>query len=205
MILDGGTRSPFVRRVEISIRLQQRDCEIRRVSAFGDDFAALKAMNPVGRVPVLSISDDEHLIESAAIIDYLEDTASPGTRLIPETGDPRRRCMQRIAWANSTVEKAVAYFYEHNKRPAAVQWDEWQSRLKEQVAGGLRSLESIVPENGWMGGNAPDGSDVMTVCTYDFIVASNEGLLGAGYPWLAALSARANETEAFGSSYPEKA
>lgn len=49
----------------------------------------MKAMNPVGRVPVLSIAEDEHLIETAAIIDYLEDTAPAVMRLIPKSGPDR--------------------------------------------------------------------------------------------------------------------
>lgn len=200
MILYGGLRSPFVRRIEIWLRLQDRDFEARRISPM-DDFATLKEINPVGRVPALSIEDGENLIETSAIIDYLEETAPADRRLIPVAGADRRRCLQRIAVGNSTAEKSVALFYERNRRPEEFHWHDWHTRLEDQVAGGLAGLEGIVPEDGWMGGDRPDGSDVAAVCAHDFLAITNKALLENSLK-LSALAARANELDAFRSSYP---
>lgn len=120
-------------------------------------------------MPALTIAPDEHLIETAAIIDYLEDTATPDRRLIPLTGEARRKCLARIACANAVVEKGVALAYEVERRPPHLQWDDWRKRLTMQVYGGLAALEAMVPSSGWMGGETPDGSDVAAVCAHDFV------------------------------------
>ena len=172
------------------------------MSPMGETYAALKRINPVGRIPALSIDEGENLIETTAIIDYLEESAPADRRLIPVSGADRRHCLQRIAIANSTSEKAVALLYERNRRPEEFHWHEWHDRLEDQIAGGLAYLETIVPKSGWMGGDRPDGSDVAAVCAYDFLAITNKSLL-TDCPKLAALSARANELEAFRSSYPE--
>lgn len=200
MILYGGTRSPFVRRIEIWLHLQGRDFETRRISPMGDEYAALKEINPVGRVPALSIGGGENLIETSAIIDHLEETAPADKRLIPASGADRRRCLQRIAVGNSTAEKSVALFYERNRRPAEFHWHDWHTRLEDQIAGGLANLEGIVPGKGWMGGDRPDGSDVAAVCAHDFLAITNKSLMDDS-PKLAALAARANELDAFRSTY----
>jgi glutathione S-transferase len=203
MILYGGIRSPFVRRIEIWLRLQERNFDVNRMSPMGDTYAALKRINPVGRIPALSIDEGENLIETTAIVDYLEETAPADKRLIPASGADRRHCLQRIAIANSTSEKSVALLYERNRRPEEFHWLEWYARLEDQIAGGLQSLESIAPPDGWMGGARPDGSDVAAVCTHDFIAITNKSLLEGGYPKLAALAERANGLEAFRATYPE--
>lgn len=192
LILYGGRRSPFVRRIAIWLALQQRPFERRYVNVFGPDFESMKAMNPVGRVPVLSIAEDEHLIETAAIIDYLEDTAPAVMRLIPKSGPDRWRCQQRIACANSVAEKGVALVYEAERRPDHLVWADWRDRLVDQVRGGLVALENMAPHDGWMGGNTPDGSDVAAVCAHDFVAGIAGIDLVADMPKLAALSARAN-------------
>ncbi|TYO85421.1 glutathione S-transferase family protein [Oceanicella actignis] len=207
MILYGRDLSPFTRRVAIWCALQGRPVIRRPLMVSGEDFDALKRINPLGRVPILQLDDGATLIETFAIIDWLEDTAEPGARLLPETGLPRRKAMQEIAYANSVAEKAVALVYEHNRRPEQYRWPEWCARLEGQIRGGLEAMEAHAPEEeGWLGGATPYGGDVAFVCAYDFIAATNPRLLeGPSYPRLAWLSERANRMPAFGDSRPEPA
>src|SRR5688572_29708694 len=69
MILHGGRLSPFVRRVELWLAVQERPVERRYVSVFDADFGRLLAVNPLGRVPVLETDDGLGLFETSAIID----------------------------------------------------------------------------------------------------------------------------------------
>jgi len=204
LFLHGGRRSPFVRRVEVWLTLQGRAFERNYVNVFTDELAAYTAINPLGRVPALTIASDEHLIETAAIIDYLEDTATPDRRLIPLTGEARRKCLARIACANAVVEKGVALAYEVERRPPHLQWDDWRKRLTIQVDGGLAALEAMVPSSGWMGGETPDGSDIAAVCAHDFVGTIAGFAPAAGLPRLAALSMRANGLPAFAATLPPK-
>jgi glutathione S-transferase len=202
LILYGGKRSPFVRRVAIWLTLQRRDFERRNVNIFGDEFLPFSTINPLGRVPALTIAPDEHLIETASIIDYLEDTAEGGRKLLPATGEARRKCMQRIACANAIAEKGVALVYEIERRPPQYRWADWSGRLATQLDGGLAALEAMVPTTGWMGGDMPNGADVAAVCAFDFIGTIGGFRPAAALPCLAALSARANALSAFSASYP---
>ncbi|MEO7223250.1 MAG: glutathione S-transferase family protein [Devosia sp.] len=202
-ILHGGNRSPFVRRVAIWLKLQGRPFERRPIKLWGADFDSFVAINPLRRVPALTLPGGEHLIESAAIIDYLEDIAPLGKRLVPPTGDARRRCMQAIAHANAIAEKGVALMYEVERRPAQFLWPDYLARVTTQLESGLLALEAMLPETGWIGGDDPDGADIAAVVGYDF-VGTISGFARPSLPRLAALSALANTHDAFSSTHPTR-
>lgn len=204
LTLHGGRRSPFVRRVEVWLTLQEQPFERDCVNIFGEEFSQFMGISPLGRVPALTIGSGEHLIETAAIIDYLEDLMPAASRLIPPGGEPRRICTQRIACANAIAEKGVALVYEVERRPPLYQWPEWRDRLTAQLEGGLAALEAMVPSAGWMGGDRVDGADVAAVCAYDFIGTIASFSPAAEMPRLAALSARANGLPAFSASCPPR-
>lgn len=202
MILYGRNLSPFARRVAVWCHLQGRDLERRKLATLGEDFPKIKALNPVGRVPILVLDDGAALIETWAILDWLEETAPEGRRLLPASGAARRDALQLMALANSTAEKAVALVYETNRRPKDLHWTDWASRVEGQAAGGLAEMEARAPEAGWLGGDAPNGADVAFVITHDFIQATNPRLL-EGRQKLAALARRARDLPAFAETMPE--
>lgn len=203
MILYGRNLSPYTRRVAIWCALQGREVERRELSSFGPDFETIKAVNPVVRVPVLVLDDGTRLIETFAICDWLDETAPEGRRLVPERGEARRDCLQRIAVANSVIEKAVALVYERNRRPEELHWAEWQDRIIGQVQGGLAELEAMVPSEGWSGAHGPDGGDVAAITAYQFVAAMNPWLLEPGYPRLKGLAERGMQIEAIAATEPE--
>ena len=203
MILYGRNLSPFTRRVAIWCALQGREVERRELSSFGPDFGTIQAVNPVVRVPVLVLDDGARLIETFAICDWLDETAPEGRRLVPERGEARRDCLQRIALANSVAEKAVAMVYERNRRPEELHWADWQRRVAGQVQGGLAELDARVPEEGWSGARGPDGGDVAAIIAYQFVEATNPWLLEPGYPRLAALVERGMRIDAVAATKPE--
>jgi glutathione S-transferase len=200
-VLHGGPRSPFTRRVAIWLTLQGQPFERRDVKLFGPDFESFFRVSPVSRVPALALPDGEVLIETAAIIDYLEDVAPPARRLLPPTGGPRRAAMRIVACSNAVAEKGVALVYEIERRPEQYQWADWQRRLETQLSHGLTALDTLLPDKGWCGGNAPSGADVAAVAAIDF-VQTIKAFEPPSLPRLAALSAHANADKRFSSSYP---
>ncbi len=76
MILVGQYDSPYVRRVAVSLRVLGFDYEHDRRSVFGD-FESMRQTNPLARIPSLVFEDGEVLIDSAAILDWLDETVSP--------------------------------------------------------------------------------------------------------------------------------
>ena len=203
MILYGRYASPFVRRVAISLQLQGRDYEHRPIMVMGEDFEKLKTINPLGRVPALILPDGEMLIETFAIMDWIDETAPEGKALIPASGPARREILQSVGYANSVVEKGVALVNDKNRRPEEFRWPEWIARLEGQIAAGLDVLEARAPESGWLGGDAPDAADIALVIAQDFFGAANPYLLEPPRPRLAALAARAAEVEAFSATAPK--
>jgi len=195
MILYGRFLSPFVRRVAIWLALQERSFEHRPLAVM-DDYDALRAVNPLGRVPALALDDGAVLIETWAILDWLEDTAPAGRRLLPASGLARRDALQDVAIAHSLAEKAVSLVYEVPRRPAALHYGDWIARLRGQVAAGLDLLEQTASRISLEG--AP-GSVAAAVASYDFTAQMFPDLAG-GRPALAALSARANAHPAFAHS-----
>src|SRR6187397_2145144 len=75
MILIGQYDSPFVRRVALALRFYGLPFEQRPWSTFGDA-DKLAAFNPLRRVPTLLLDGGEVLIESTAMLDYLDELVS---------------------------------------------------------------------------------------------------------------------------------
>lgn len=148
MILVGRYLSPFVRRTAITLELYGLPFEQRALSTMAD-MEQIKQLNPVGRVPVLILDDGSSLVDSATIIDYLDELAGPARALTPPSGPARRLVQGRVAVALGTMEKAVAYSYETKRRPAERQHQPWVDNLTSQVAGGLAALEAIEGTPGW--------------------------------------------------------
>ena len=57
--------------------------------------------------PLMSVAIDGALMESAAILDYLDDLVGPERALLPARGLPRRQAQQCMALASGAAEKAV--------------------------------------------------------------------------------------------------
>ncbi len=136
MILVGRYRSPFVRRVAATMKIYGMPYE-RRVLSTITDGDAIRAVNPVGRVPALILDSGETLIDSAAILDHLDECAGPARALVPEKGAERREVLKLVALAIGAVEKAVALAYELQRRPEHLVFPEWAAKLKGQARAGL--------------------------------------------------------------------
>ena len=203
MILYGRDLSPFVRRIAVWCAMQDRRIERRQIAVSGEDFATVKSLNPVARVPVLELDDGMRLIDSYAIGDWLDETSPNRVRLIPASGVARRDALQRLAIAMGTAEKAVALVYERNRRPEDLHWKEWQQRVVGQIQGGLAAMDATLPGEAWSGeGETPDAGDVAAVIAYQFIEASNPWVLEPGYPRLAAFVERAMAVPGIAASKP---
>lgn len=94
---------PFVHRACIMLREKGVDYSRRDVD-LDDKPAWFLALSPRGKVPVL-VADGTPLFESAAIVEFLDETHPP--RLIPE--DPLARARQR-AWVEVASELFMAQY-----------------------------------------------------------------------------------------------
>src|SRR5437660_8260471 len=111
MILIGQYDSPFVRRVAIALRLYGLPFEHRPWSTFGEG-DRIAPYNPLRRVPTLVLDGGEALIESTAILDYLDELVGPARAMIAERGPARRHSLKVCALATGLGDKAVSLIYE---------------------------------------------------------------------------------------------
>lgn len=175
MILVGQYDSPFVRRVAVALGHYGLAYDHRPLSVFADE-AAVAALNPLVRVPILILDDGEILTDSHVILDHLDRMAPAGAALLPPGGTERRRVQQVLALATGLGDKAVALFYEGrmHKGPAG----DWAARLQRQILAALAALEADRaqrPGPFWFG--PMTHADIAAACVLGFVRGALPGLL----------------------------
>jgi glutathione S-transferase len=151
MFLIGQYDSPFVRRTAIALRLYGLPFEHRPWSTFGDG-DKVAAYNPLRRVPALVLNDGEALIESGAILDYLDELVGPERAMIARSGAERRKHLRIVSLATGLGDKAVSLIYERVLRKEQLKL--WVERCEIQIAGVLAALEqerAAVATPYWLG------------------------------------------------------
>jgi glutathione S-transferase len=197
MILIGQYDSPFVRRVAIAARLYGLEYEHRPWSVWSDA-QALGKVNPLRRVPTLVLDDGELVIESAVILDALDEMAGPERALAPRSGASRRQCLRICAVATGVADKAVSLFYEGvlREQPSQV----WVDRCRTQIGEGLDYLEADLAGAGspWWLGESISHADIAAACAIRFTREGHPGLFDtARWPALAAHADRCEALEPF--------
>lgn len=190
MFLIGQYDSPFVRRVAIAMRLYGLPFEHKPWSTFGDA-DKIAPYNPLRRVPTLVLDDGEALIESAMILDYLDDRVGPEKALIARSGEARRRHLRISALAMGLGDKGVSLLYERVLRKDR-QLDLWIERCTAQISGVLGVLEQARADMKapyWFG-ESIGHADIAVACVLRFVGEAHPLLFDARYPALKAHSAR---------------
>jgi glutathione S-transferase len=175
MILIGQYDSPFVRRVAIALRLYGMAYEHRPWSTFGDA-EQIAPFNPLRRVPTLVIDDGEALIESGAILDYLDEQVGPSRAMIPESGAARRRALKVCALATGVADKSVSLIYERVLHQTTS--EQWIARCRTQIGDVLTALESsrVQGKSIFWFGDAIGHADIAVACALRFTQEAHPGL-----------------------------
>jgi glutathione S-transferase len=201
MILIGMYDSPFVRRVAVSMNFLGVAFEHRNWSV-GKDFELIRQFNPLGRVPCLVQLEGDTLIDSSAILDFLDERVEPARALLPRSGDARREALRVIAMAVGAGDKGVTQVYESAFRPPEKRYRPWVERCHTQMHAGLAELDRLcqVRSGAWLLGNQISQADITTTCVYTFLsdaLALNRE--GIAYPALASVAAQCEALSEFKS------
>jgi glutathione S-transferase len=198
MILIGQYDSPFVRRVAIAMRLYGLPFEHRPWSTFGEG-DRIAPYNPLRRVPTLVLDGGEALIESTAILDYLDELVGPEKAMIAACGLERRHALKLSALATGLGDKAVSLVYERVLRKDH-QSKIWVSRCEAQIGGVLEVLEkerAAIATPYWFGARIGH-ADIAVACVLRFTSEAHPALLDATrYPALSAHAARCERLPVF--------
>jgi glutathione S-transferase len=200
MLLIGMFDSPFVRRVAVTMKLLEIPFEHANWSV-GRDFERIREHNPLGRVPTLVTGEGETLMESSAILDYLDDRVGPDRALLPRGGAERRQALNLMAMATGAAEKGVLQLYERAFRPEEKRHQPWVDRCRLQMSASLGAIDRYLGERGvsqWLVGKRMTQADVTVVCAFTFL---NDALRVASdrvmYESLGTLAARCESLPAF--------
>jgi glutathione S-transferase len=197
MFLIGQYDSPFVRRTAIALRLYGLAFEHRPWSTFGDA-DKIAPFNPLLRVPVLVLDDGEALIDSAAILDHLDEMVGPERAMLARSGPARRKALRTIALATGLGDKAVSLFYE--KRLHEKLSELWVGRCRMQIEAVLAVLEAERAERPtayWFGDHIGH-ADIAVAAVLRFIGEAHPGLVSlADFPALGAHAKRMEALAAF--------
>jgi glutathione S-transferase len=190
MFLIGQYDSPFVRRTAIALRLYGIAFEHRPWSTFGDA-DKIAPYNPLRRVPTLVLDDGEALIESTAILDYLDELVGEARAMIASRGPQRRKHLKICALATGLGDKSVSLVYERVLRKERLKL--WVERCEAQISGVLDALEqerAAVATPYWFG-EAIGHADVAVACVLRFTGEAHPRLFTAArHPALAAHAGR---------------
>ena len=175
MVLIGQYDSPFVRRVAIALDLYKIPYEHRTWSTFGDA-DLLAPFNPLRRVPTLVLDDGESLIDSFAILDWLDELVGPEHALIAQCGAERRAALRICALATGLADKAVSLLYErilHNETSRV-----WIDRCHAQIADVFTVLETYRAARSapWWFGDRIGHADIAVACAIRFTREAHPGL-----------------------------
>src|SRR5580692_8735600 len=201
MILIGMFDSPFVRRVAVSMNLLAIPFEHRNWSV-GKDFELIRQFNPLGRVPALVQTDGDTLVESGAILDFLDERAGAERALLPRSGESRREALRVMAIATGAAEKGVTQVYETVFRPPEKRYRPWVERCHTQMHAALAELNRLsqARTGKWLVGDRMTQADITAACVYTFLVeALAINRAAVAYPGLAAIADRCEALPEFRS------
>jgi glutathione S-transferase len=142
MLLIGVNRSPYTRRVAITLAAYGAPYEQRCVSGFGNR-DEVRQHNPLGRIPALVLDDGETLVDSGAIIDHLDEVFGGDRPLTPASGADRRAVLKIAAVMMGACDKALQAAYHRNHMPVEKRHQPWVDDCMAQVANALEAIDAI--------------------------------------------------------------
>ena len=143
MLLIGVNRSPYTRRVAITLVAYGVAFEQQALSGFGNR-AEVQALNVLGRIPALVLDDGEVLLDSAAIIDHLDAPYGGDRALTPATGAERRAVLRVAALMMGACDKLLQAAYERNHRPPEKVHQPWVDDCMAMATNALVAIDSMV-------------------------------------------------------------
>ena len=198
MKLIGVYLSPYVRRVAAALISRGLPYEHQPVNGY-KEYEAASRYNPVGKVPSLVLDDGEILIDSSAIIDYLNELV-PSAPLIPAGSSARRATLKLAAIGYGVAEQAISL---DGRARTAPETD--TKRWRAQIHGGLRALDEAAREGGPLQAKPLDAAAITAVVAVELLALLHPYIeLLPAFPALAALAAEQRDAAPFAQTRPTR-
>ncbi|KXG79561.1 maleylacetoacetate isomerase [Pseudomonas mosselii] len=196
-------RSTSSYRVRIALALKGLDYQALPVNLLkgeqrGADYLAL---NPQGRVPALRLESGELLVQSPAIIEYLEE-AFPETPLLPRAPEARARVRGVAAIIGCDVHPLHNVSVLNQLRQLGhdeAQVNQW---IGHWISQGLAAVEQLIGDDGFCFGATPGVADVYLIP--QLYAAERFNIDLSGYPRIRRVAALAEQHPAFHQAHPAR-
>lgn len=175
LILVGWYRSPYARRVAVSMQHYGLDYEHRPITAW-DRYDDVAEFNPIVKVPVLITEDGMAIPESSSILDYLDCRVGPERSLTPPPSPLRDSARLITATALSVIDKARELRYEVHLRPAELRYEPFIERWSRQIGAAIAALDRQVGTE-FAAGERFTQADVTLGIMYDMVSRMHPELL----------------------------
>jgi glutathione S-transferase len=189
----GFAMSPFVQRVLLTCRTKGIDYELVQPEG-GLTTPEFLALSPNSRIPVIEEDDGWTMVESMAIVEYL-DATRPGPSLLPASARDAARARAIVALADSEIGPGVR---QYTRQPLLRRYDrpDLLAYTSEMMDFGLDAIERIGVTGGrWALGDRISIADIalMPLMALGVMVAefSDTGDIISGRPGIDAWWARA--------------
>jgi glutathione S-transferase len=143
MRLIGVNRSPYTRRVAITLAAYGVAYGQRCVSGFGNR-EEVRGHNPLGRIPALVLDDGETLIDSGAIVDYLDECYGGERPTTPRSGADRRSVLRLTAMMMGACDKGLQAAYHRNHTPVEKRHQPWVDDCTTQMLQALIAIDAMI-------------------------------------------------------------
>jgi glutathione S-transferase len=196
MKLIGTYLSPYSRRVAAALISRGLPFEHEPVNGYRE-FEVASRYNPVAKVPSLVLDDGEVLIDSTAILDYLNEL-TPSAPLIPAGSKARRTTLKLAAIGYGVYEQAASLSFRGREVPE-IEAKRWTA----QILGGLRALDEAARDGGPLRATPLDTATITAIVAVEYLARTNPDLEAVpAIPALAKLAAEYHDTPPFALTRP---
>lgn len=175
--------SPYSRKARIVGIEKHLDITLEKVDLASQD-CPVNQYNPLGKVPVLILDNEESLYDSRVIVEYL-DARSPVTKLVPNEHALRIAVIRWEALADGISDAAVAAMVEQRK-PKSQQSEAYIHKQMTKIEQGLTKLNQDISKKKWCVNETFSLADIAVGCMLGYInLRFNEMNWQSAYPELA--------------------
>ncbi|HGY9626903.1 TPA: maleylacetoacetate isomerase [Pseudomonas putida] len=196
-------RSTSSYRVRIALALKGLDYQALPVNLLKGEQrgAGYLALNPQGRVPALRTDGGELLVQSPAIIEYLEE-AYPQVPLLPTAAEARAKVRGVAAIIGCDVHPLHNVSVLNQLRQLGHDETQVNQWIAHWVGQGLAAVEQLIGDEGFCFGDQPGLADVYLIPQLYAAERFNVDL--AGYPRIRRVKALAEAHPAFAKAHPSR-
>lgn len=175
--------SPYARKVRVVAAEKRIDIEMVQVDLASPD-CPVNQYNPLGKVPVLVLDDDETLFDSRVIASFL-DHRTPVAHLIPQEQNFKIQVKRWESLADGVCDAAVAAMLE-SRRPEEKRDQAQIEKQMGKVERGLLAMSSTLGDGKWCVDDTFSLADIALGCVLGYLALRYKDIdWQAQYPNLA--------------------